>query len=139
TCALPISAVLRLEEAEAQPSLNVFRGLPPGTLAPVHVDAVTVLNGTGAEGHAALVADALEQVGFGVVGTGNVEGTGEDAPLARTTIRHHPDALHEADLLERHLTAGADLVVDRSLEPGEVVLEIGTDLTTIGRNARPST
>ncbi len=133
------AAVLRLEEAEAQPSLNVFRGLPPGTLAPVHVDAVTVLNGTGAEGHAALVADALEQVGFGVVGTGNVEGTGEDAPLARTTIRHHPDALHEADLLERHLTAGADLVVDRSLEPGEVVLEIGTDLTTIGRNARPST
>jgi polyisoprenyl-teichoic acid--peptidoglycan teichoic acid transferase len=131
------AAVLRLGEAEAQPALNLFRGLPPGTLAPVQVDTVTVLNGTGIEGQAALVADALSQVGFGVVETGNVEEASADSPLRRTTIRHHPGALHQADLLERHLSAGAELVVDRSLEEGEVVLEIGTDLTTIGRNARP--
>jgi polyisoprenyl-teichoic acid--peptidoglycan teichoic acid transferase len=131
------AAVLRLEEAEAQPALNVFRGLPPGTIAPVNVQAVTVLNGTGVEGQAALVADALRQVGFGIVETGNVEEASAEAPLARTTIRHHPDALHEADLLERHLTSGADLVVDRTLDEGEVVLEVGADLTTIGRNARP--
>jgi polyisoprenyl-teichoic acid--peptidoglycan teichoic acid transferase len=132
------AAVLRLEEAEAQPALNLFRGLPPGTLAPAQVDSVTVLNGTGVAGHAALVADALTQVGFGVIETGNVEGATTEEPRTRTTIRHHPDGLYRADLLERHLTAGAELVVDRSLDEGEVVLEIGTDLTTIGRNARPS-
>jgi LCP family protein required for cell wall assembly len=132
------AAVLRLLEADAQPALNVFRGLLPGTLAPVNVQSVTVLNGTGVEGRAALVADALSQIGFGITATGNVEGTSSEAPLTRTVIRHHPDSRYEADLLERHLTAGADLVADRSLEPGEVVLEVGTDFTTIGRNARPS-
>jgi polyisoprenyl-teichoic acid--peptidoglycan teichoic acid transferase len=130
------AAVLGLVEAEAQPALNIFRGLPPDTLAPVHVEHVTVLNGTGVEGRAALVADALGQLGFGIDGTGNVE-SDSAVPVSRTTIRHHPGALHQADLLERHLTAGAELVVDRSLEEGEVALEIGTDLTTIGRNARP--
>ena len=137
-----------LVEPDAQPMLNVFRGLPPDTLTPVQVDDVTVLNGTGVEGQASMVADALEQVGFAIAGTGNVEagadgdGTSQtptSATVARTTIRHAPDAERAADLLERHLTAGAELVVDRTLDADEVVLEIGTDFTTIGRNARPST
>jgi polyisoprenyl-teichoic acid--peptidoglycan teichoic acid transferase len=135
------AAVEGLLEPEAQPIFNIFRGLPPDTLTPVQVDQVTVLNGTGVEGHAALVADALEEVGFGIVATGNTDdpdGADAEAPLVRTTIRHAPDALHAADLLERHLTSGAELVVDRTLAEGELVLEIGTDLTTVGRNARPS-
>lgn len=124
-----------LVEAEAQPALNIFRGLPPDTLAPVQVDQVMVLNGTGEEGQAALVANALTEIGFGVEGTGNVDEA--DHTLDRTRIRHAPDADRDADLLERHLTAGAEVVVDRSLDDGEVVLEVGGDLTTIGRNARP--
>lgn len=126
-----------LVEPDAQPMLNVFRGLPADTLTPVQVDDVTVLNGTGVEGQAALVADALEQIGFGVTDTDNVEGDNATS-LIRTTIRYAPDAERAADLLERHLTAGAELVVDRTLVSDEVVLEIGTDFTTIGRNARPS-
>jgi polyisoprenyl-teichoic acid--peptidoglycan teichoic acid transferase len=129
------AAVEGLVEAEAQPALNIFRGLPPDTLTPVQIADITVLNGTGEAGRAALVADALRQVGFGVEATGNVE---VDGPLARTRIRHAPGAERAADLLERHLTDGAEVVLDRTLDDGDVVLEVGSDLTTIGRNARPS-
>lgn len=125
--------VERVLDAEAQPALNVFRGLPPDALAPAQVERVTVLNGTGVDGHAALVADALEQVGFGVEETGDTDG----GPLRRTRIRHAPDAVLDADLVERHLSAGAELTVDRELADGVVVLEVGEDFTTIGRNARP--
>lgn len=128
------AAVLGLEEAEAQPVLNVFRGLPPDALAPVQVDAVTVLNGTGVEGRAALVADALSQIGFGVAGTDNAD----EADLARTRIRHGVDAGPAASLLERHLTDGAQVVADPTLDPDQVVLEVGHDLSTIGRNPRPA-
>jgi polyisoprenyl-teichoic acid--peptidoglycan teichoic acid transferase len=130
------AAVEGLVEAEAQPALNIFRGMPADTLAPVQVDEIEVLNGTGVQGHAALVADALSRVGFGVSGTGNLED--ERTDLVRTRIRHAPDALRAADLLERHLTAGALLVLDPTLDDGEVVLEVGSDFSTIGRNARPS-
>src|SRR5690606_11853500 len=90
-----------LVEADAQPMLNVFRGLPPDTLTPVQVGDITVLNGTGVEGQAAMVADALGQIGFGIAGTGNVEGD-NSAGLARTRIRHAPGSDQAPDLLERH-------------------------------------
>lgn len=122
-----------LEEAEAQPAFNIFRGLPADAVAPVQVQDVTVLNGTGEEGVAAQVADALDQIGFGVTGTGNAD----DESVARTRIRYGAGGARSADLLERHLTAGAELESDAELEPGALVLEVGSDLTTIGRNARP--
>jgi polyisoprenyl-teichoic acid--peptidoglycan teichoic acid transferase len=138
--ALPVSpfrtsggaAVLGLEDAEAQPVLNIFRGLPPGTLVPGMVDDVTVLNATGEDGTAARVADALTQLGFEVAEVGDAELVG----AARTRIRHAPGAAGAADLLARHLTAGAVLVEDQSLTGDAVVLEIGRDLTTIERVAR---
>lgn len=129
------AAVVGVDEVAAQPILNYFRGLPLDTLYPVQVEHVTVLNGTGEVGQAALVADALDEVGFGVDGVGDVE----EGPVARTRIRHAPGADALADLLERHLTAGAELVVDPSLDDGELVLETGTDFTTIGRRPRPAT
>ena len=141
TYALPVysyrtsggASVLGLEEAEAQPILNIFRGLPVDALSPVQVEHVTVLNGTGETGQAGLVADALAEVGFGTEGVGDVEA----GLLDRTRIRFAPGAEAHADLLERHLTAGADLYLDPSLDEGEVVLETGSDLTTISRRPRP--
>ena len=142
TYSLPVSnfrtsggaAVLRLDEAEAQPVLNLFRGVPVDTIYPSSVDDVTVLNGTGEDGQAGLVADAIEELGFDVEGVGDVD----EAPLARTRIRYAPGAEREADLLRRHLTAGADLVADVDLDAGAVVLETGLDLTTIGRRPFPA-
>lgn len=123
--------VLELVEAEAQPVLDVFRGVPAGTLSPSQV-AVAVQNGSGVEGQAADVTDALAVVGF------DAEVDREPAePLARTTIYHGPDGLLGADLVARHLTAGADLVVDPTLEGSLVRLVTGTDLTTVQRNPYP--
>ena len=141
TYALPVTpfrtsggaAVLRLEELEAQDELNVFRGLPPGTLVAGQVDDVTVLNGTGVDGQASAVAEALAQVGFEITEVGDAETTS----LARTAIRHGADAGAAADLLARHLTAGADVEADPTLDAGAVVLEIGADLTTIARVPAP--
>ncbi len=50
----------------AQTMLNVFRGLPRGTLAPETIN-VTVLNGTGITGQARDAAGALGEIGFNVV------------------------------------------------------------------------
>jgi LCP family protein required for cell wall assembly len=127
------AAVLGLEEAEAQDELNVFRGLPPGALVAGQVDDVVVLNGTGVDGRAAAVAEALTQLGFEVDEVGDADTTG----LARTTVRHGPGGAAAADLLARHLTGGADVVADPTLDDGAVVLEIGADLTTLQRVPAP--
>jgi polyisoprenyl-teichoic acid--peptidoglycan teichoic acid transferase len=142
TFALPVepwrtsggAAVLRVIDGEAQPLLNVFRGLPVDTVSPGQVEHITVLNGTGVDGQAGLVGDALTEIGFGVEAVGDVD---EEAPLVQTRIRFAPGADHMADLVRRHLTNGAELVVDPSLDDEEVVVETGQDFTTIGRNAAP--
>lgn len=128
------AAVLRVVDSDAQPLLNVFRGLPPDTLSPGQVEHITVLNGTGVDGQAGMVGDALTEVGFGVDAVGDVD---EEAPLVQTRIRFAPGADRLADLVRRHLTAGAEMVVDPTLEAEEVVVETGQDFTTIGRNAAP--
>ena len=141
THALPVSpwrtsggaSVLRMEEGESQPVLNVFRGLPPDTITPSQVTHVEVLNGTGEDGQAGLVSDALAEVGFGMEGVGDVEGA--DVPRLHTRIRFAPGADRMADLVRRHLTSGAELVVDDSLDDEEVVVETGQDFTTVGMTA----
>lgn len=141
TYSLPVSdfrtsggaAVLRLEEAEAQPVLNIFRGLPVDALSPDVIDGITVLNGTGLDGQAGDVSAALEEVGFTVESVGDA-----DEELARTRIRYAPGTERAADLLRRHLTSGADLVADADLDEGAIVLETGSDLTTIGRTPFPA-
>jgi hypothetical protein len=138
------AAVLRVEEGEAQSILNIFRGLPPDTVFPSQVSNITVLNGTGTDGQAGDVSDALEEVGFDVVGVGDVEagdGVGDDggaSSVAVTRIRYAPGAERFADLLRRHLTSDAVLIVDETLGDEGIVLETGMDFTTIGREARPA-
>ncbi len=123
--------VLELVEVEAQPVLDVFRGVPAGTLRPAQV-SVSVQNGSGVERQAADVTDALAVVGFDA----EVD-RAQAGPSARTTIFHGADGLLGADLVARHLTSGADLVVDPAIEGSEVRLVTGTDLTTVQRNPNP--
>jgi hypothetical protein len=47
--------------------------------------------------------------------------------------------MQAADQIERHLSSGAELVEDRSLSAGQVVLVTGSDFTTIARTARERT
>lgn len=115
--------VLRLVTGEAQDELNVFRGLPPGTVAPESV-TVSVLNGSGTEHQAADAADELEDRGFVVGEVGDA-----DAPAERTEVRHAPDQRAAAALLARYLAGGADVVADASLPTGAVVLTTGGDFS----------
>jgi LCP family protein required for cell wall assembly len=124
--------VVELDEAAGEDLLNVFRGLPAGTVTEGTVE-VDVYNGTGTSGQAAEVAELLTEAGFPVGETGNVaEGT-----LDRTTVRFAPGSDADADLVARHLTAGADVVEDAGLDVGVVALDVGMDFSGVEQAARP--
>ena len=125
------ASVLRLDLLASQPVLNLYRGLPPDTLSESMV-TVNVSNGSGADGQAQAVADALVASGF-AAGTTDTE----PAPVAATEVHHAPGAEAAADLVARHLTSGAVLVEDEDLETGEVTLVTGADFTTVLQTARP--
>jgi LCP family protein required for cell wall assembly len=126
------AAVLHVNEREAEPILNIFRGLPPDAVSEAGVSA-TVLNGSGAPGQAGKVATALEAVGFTVDGTGNAE----MGVVPRTLVRYAPGSENAADLVARHLTSGALLEEDPSLGQNDVVVITGTDFTTVMEHAAP--
>ena len=111
---------------EAQTALNVFRGLPPGTLSPESLD-VTVLNGTGVEGQAADVAGALGAVGFNIV---DVDSFGTE-DVARTLVYFGGYGEPSGRRVAAHITGGAALEYLPELGPFEVVVVTGFDLTTV--------
>ena len=86
------ASVVLLRQAEAQPVLDIFRGLAPVTTATTALSpgqvAVSVLNGTGVPGQAATAADGLRAAGFDVAQVGNATTVGE----TRTTIRYAAEA-----------------------------------------------
>ncbi len=120
------AAVLDLDEEASQDALNVFRGLPPGTVAPQFVD-VTVLNGGGQQGQATEVAGALGDIGFAI------DVVGDSEPYPRTAIYFAPGSEGSALQLVGHLSSRAELLVDPNLEEDSVVLVIGSDFSTVHR------
>lgn len=127
------AAVLTLDEAASQPVLNLFRGLDPDAITEAMV-TVDVVNGNGADGQAQAVSEALVASGFAAGTTDTAP-----APLAVTEVHYAPGSEKAADLVARHLTAGATLVPDESLDldPNQVVLVTGADFTTVQQAARP--
>lgn len=143
TIALPVTPfttdggaqVLKLDENLAKPVLDKFREpLPPVTEGQV---SVTVLNGTNDDNQGVNVAGALEGAGFKVArwGQGSEIGLGL---IDRTQVRYGDGGAESADLLARHLTAGASLVADPDLADGQVELVTGKDFTTVEPAARPA-
>lgn len=126
-----LGSVLLLEEREAQPTLNVFRGLPPDAVSPGDV-LVEVQNGSGVENQATDTAAALGVIDFETA-------VNRDAaePVAATTVVHAPGSERAAQLVARHLTSRADLETDDELEPNEVLLITGTDFSTVVREPWP--
>jgi hypothetical protein len=130
---------LLLDEAEAEPSLNVFRGLAPGEIRPGLID-VTVLNGTVADeaqqrkGLAADVSSALQRVGFKLN-----EPSDADEFYAQTTIEYAPGQEVYAQRLARHVTSDVAIpaVENPDLAPGQVTLIAGADFTTVHEAATP--
>lgn len=127
--------VLRLRDAEAQPTLDLFRGTDPEEITPSRV-RVLVLNGSGVTGQAGEASTELAAAGFGTAGTGEAEGFDFD----RTVARHLPGQAAAADLVARHLVAGAVLeeVSDAALG-ADVVLVTGADYAGLRSAPLPST
>jgi LCP family protein required for cell wall assembly len=122
---------LVLSEGEAEPILNVFRGLPPGEVGASAV-GVTVLNGTDKEGFARDISGALQEVGFEMR---EADSVAERPP--HSIVRHAPGQENYGMRVARHLTAGADVVEDPAVEPGEVVVVVGADFTTVHDQPMP--
>lgn len=128
------ASVLFLNEAAAQPTFDVFRGINPiyDILATVRVE---VRNGTGRVGESEAVAEDLTRTGFTV--TGSVD----DASFRNdtTVIRYAPGAILPAVVLARYLDVDAPLEEDPTLAEtsNSVALVVGRDFTGIRDEWRP--
>ena len=127
--------VLKLDAALAEETLNVFRGLPPGTVSPASV-TMAVSNGSGAKNQATDVSNQLNALGYEASIAADTTRT-----QARTVVRYAPGLQSQADQVARQLAAGAELQVDSSLSGAKipVVLVTGTDFTSVLDEAAPPT
>jgi LCP family protein required for cell wall assembly len=116
----------------AEPILNIFRGLPAGSMAPSAVD-LTVLNGSQIQGQAADAAGALETIGFHVVDVSSYP-----SPVGRTTVLYGPGDEDTAITVARYVTGGAALVQDAHVKPGAAVLVTGADFRSLHDQPAPA-
>jgi LCP family protein required for cell wall assembly len=116
---------------EAEPILNIFRGLPPGAISPQAVE-VTVLNGSEVQGQAADAAGALQQAGFAITDVDDYP-----SPVGRTTVLYGSGGYDAGRTVARHLTGGAALIESKNVDAGEVVLVVGKDFTTVHDQLAP--
>lgn len=126
------AAVQRPLLREAEPMLNIFRGLPPGTISASSVD-VTVLNGSGVSGQAADVARALKTIGFVIKRTDSYT----RGPVKTTTVFFGDGGEAAARLVARHITGGAPLRYDAGVKAGQVTVVTGADFTTVHDQPAP--
>lgn len=130
---------LLLDEAGAEPMLNVFRGLAAGEIRPGLV-TVKVLNGTVADeaqqrqGLATDVSGALQQVGFQMAAPDDA-----DTFYPQTTLEYAPGQQAYAERVARHITSTAaiPMVENPDLASGTVRLIAGLDFTTVHEEATP--
>lgn len=114
-----------MDPVAAESVLSIFRGGVTREVTPRLRD-LTVLNGTGTEGQATDVADALETAGFTVAETGNADGA-----YSATVVRYGDGGRDTAEFAARHFAGGADLEADPGLPSGSVVVVTGADLTRV--------
>lgn len=135
--ALPVSgfrtsggaSVLALEEAEARPTLDLFRGIIPPEIDPnvrVATDSfvVNVQNGARIAGIAGSTADTLTAAGYLVGSIGNAD------PVEATEIRYPSSLAGAAGTLGGSLAVVPTYVIEESLS--EVLLVVGPDFAGLG-------
>lgn len=130
TLSLPIEEIgdrVALRERQAEPILNVFRGLPLDEVSPKMIN-LTVLNGTGGENEATNVAGAFQnvEVGFNIAEVGDTEERPE-----RTTIYTAPGEENLGLRVARHIDGGAIVQPRDDLGSGDVELVTGPGLEKI--------
>jgi LCP family protein required for cell wall assembly len=125
--------VLNLETAQAQPTLDLFRGKHASSTKVLPKDVtVAVENGGGVTGEAARSAAKLRAYGFKVSSTGNA------TDQSSTTIYYGSSALPQASELNKYVATGAVLSEDPSLGANEVRLVIGSDFQGIQHRTAPA-
>lgn len=127
------AAVLRLIDAEARPTLDLFRGLDAGDVTAADV-RVHVLNGSGRAGEAGAVSDGLARAGFTTVGVGEAD----DFGVARTVVRHTAGQEAAAHLVARHLDPEPVLELVEGPLDGDVVVVTGLDHRGVLTTPRPA-
>ena len=126
------AAVLDLIDREAEPILNIFRGVDPSELTPGLVE-VQVLNGTGADGFAGDISAALDAVGFATALPGDTADH-----FTRSAVYYAPGSEEAAARVARHLTTEVQFAIDSDLGENEVVLVAGDDFTTVHDQPSPT-
>lgn len=127
------ASVVYLQEAEAQPVLDVFRGnsILNNALALVRIE---VRNGSGVAGQGRQVSEALSREGFTV--TKAVDAS--DFRNGRTTILHAPGQLLPAVLVARYLDVDAPIEeATEDLGDAGVVVVTGDDWPGVRDEPRP--
>jgi len=117
------AAVLALQEAEAQPTLDIFRGLVEPVEAPSDIArnsfTVDVQNGARVAGIARSTADELIAAGFAIGDIANAQ------PVERTTVRYPSSLTGQAQVVGVALAAPPLYVVDETL--ARVAVVVGPD------------
>ena len=121
--------VLDLQVAAAQPILDLFRGVKPGTVTPAAV-RVRVLNGSGTPRQASEVTSALVAAGF----VGEAPSDAEQRPS--TLVRFAPGKTAEARLVARYVDGPFDYEETADIV-GDVTVVTGADFIGVLAEPRP--
>lgn len=120
------ASILRLDAAAAEDTLNIFRGLPPGTVTPSSV-TVGVSAATGVKGQGIDVTARLKQLGYVATAAGDLTKT-----QTQTTVKYAPGFERQADLVARQIGGGATIQSDKAMTAkAPVALVLGTSFTGV--------
>jgi polyisoprenyl-teichoic acid--peptidoglycan teichoic acid transferase len=126
-----LGSVLILDEALAQPILDVLRSTEPAPTAsggPPPTDVrLRVLNGSGVGGAAAATADALVTAGF----QGGGIGDNPDGNVDVTEVRYRQGSKAKAEKVRQYLGGRAELVEDETIVDADVLVVLGESFTGI--------
>jgi LCP family protein required for cell wall assembly len=127
--------VLSLVEEASEPTLAIFRGVPPSAMAELEPSEVSVqvLNGTGTRGQGGEAAEGLAGLGFTSMGAGDADTIG-----GPTTVRFVPGGEAAAQLVAR--SVAGPVVYERAdgLGGADAVLITGTDWQGVADQVRPA-
>lgn len=128
------ASVLKLDETAAEPIFDVFRGDAAGDAVPVPDVRLAIENGSGVSGQAGQAQLAFESIGF------DVESASTATTLRdTTTVRYAPGSDVVARSIADHLSPGARLQEDATLEPDQLIIITGKDFEAVMENGEPVT
>lgn len=125
------ASVLDVNQREAEPIFNVFRGLDPDEISDSLIE-VTVFNGTEQDHFAADITAAFEEIGFA---TGTPADTPE--PVAETTVFYGSDNEAAASRVGSFISGPVQFEMDENLGDAEIELWAGADFTTLHDQPSP--